>query len=208
MHHRLLRTLAASLLLVSYAAQADVTVFGHLDTSVAGIDTDENFVTTGKMPADWTVASTDSDDENFYCTTCSLGFKGSEDLGNGLKAIFKLDFQYDTTERNTGKASAKRVAVPATTVTTANGGTATVNGLVTNVSDSSSITDRDQWLGLAGNFGQVRIDLGQEGLDLVEIASCRFFVLPLANVCDCVTTKKGTQGVVEVMNEQDTAKTV
>ena len=64
-----------------------------------------------------------SDDINMNCTTCSIGFKGSEDLGNGLKAIFKLDFQYDTINRNS-------------------------NG---------SITDRDQWLGLAGNFGQVRV---------------------------------------------------
>ena len=32
------------------AAQADVTVFGHLDTSVAGIDTDKNFVTVGATP--------------------------------------------------------------------------------------------------------------------------------------------------------------
>ena len=28
---------------------------------------------------------------------------------------------------------------------------------MTSVSDTSSITDRDQWLGLAGNFGQIRI---------------------------------------------------
>ena len=103
------------------AAQADVTVFGHLDTSVAGIDTDEGFITLGKTPDTWEQAGSDSDDTNFNCTTCSLGFKGSEDLGNGLKAIFKLDFQFDMFNRNS-------------------------NG---------SITDRDQWLGLAGNFGQV-----------------------------------------------------
>jgi predicted porin len=61
------------------------------------------------------------------CNTCSVGFKGSEDLGNGLKAIFMLDFQYDTTERN--QAS----------------------------DDTNSLLDRDQWLGLAGSFGKVRI---------------------------------------------------
>ena len=103
------------------AAQADVTVFGHLDTSVAGIDTDEGFITLGGTPNNWDQADSDFDDTNFYCTTCSLGFKGSEDLGNGLKAIFKLDFQFDMFNRN----------------------------------KDGSITDRDQWLGLAGNFGQV-----------------------------------------------------
>ena len=104
------------------AAAADVTLFGHIDTSIDSNDQDGG-----------------SDDINMYCTTCSIGFKGEEELGNGLKAIFKLDFQYDTTERNTGEASADT----------------STGGAVTGVSDSSSITDRDQWLGLAGNFGQV-----------------------------------------------------
>ena len=88
------------------AALADVTVMGHLDQSITKDDIDG-----GK------------DDTNFVCTTCSIGFKGSEDLGNGLKAIFKLDYQFDMNNRNSG----------------------------------GSITDRDQWLGLAGNFGQVRV---------------------------------------------------
>jgi predicted porin len=106
-------------------AQADVTLFGHIDTSVNATDQDGG-----------------SDDQNFECTTCSIGFKGSEDLGNGLKAIFSLDFQYDTTERNDGKVSVDRGP----------------GGTVTNVSGrTDSLTDRDQWLGLAGNFGQVRV---------------------------------------------------
>jgi len=66
-------------------AAADVVVFGHIDTSWDYRDTDGG-----------------SDTQNLNCTTCSLGFKGSEDLGNGLKAIFKLDFQYDTTEVDKG----------------------------------------------------------------------------------------------------------
>jgi predicted porin len=115
--------------------QADVTLFGHIDTSIDATDQDGG-----------------SDDVNLNCTTCSVGFKGSEDLGNGLKAIFKLDFQYDTTERNTGSARASSVTNPAVVTT---GGDPV--SIVTDVSDTSSITDRDQWLGLAGNFGQVRI---------------------------------------------------
>jgi predicted porin len=85
-------------------AAADVAVFGHIDTSVDFADQDGG-----------------SDTTNLNCTTCSFGFKGSEDLGNGMKALFKIDFQYDTTEREKG------------------------------------LTDRDQWLGLGGVFGQLRV---------------------------------------------------
>ena len=119
------------------AAAADVSVFGHIDTSIDYVDPNSS--------------SVDSD-TNLNCTTCSIGFKGSEDLGNGLKAIFSLDFQYDTTERNTGKASASSTSISVLTPT----GTVT-GSVVTRVSDTSSITDRDQWLGLSGGFGKVRI---------------------------------------------------
>jgi predicted porin len=108
------------------AAQADVTVFGQIDESIVN---SQDYVTSGN-------------DTNFVCTTCSIGFKGSEDLGNGLKAIFKIDFQYDINNRNNGKVSQSK----------------NTTGVVTNVTGSAdSITDRDQWLGLAGNFGQVRV---------------------------------------------------
>ena len=121
------------------AAQADVTVFGHIDTSVVNSD---NYVTPG------------SSDNSFVCTTCSIGFKGSEDLGNGLKAIFSIDFQYDTTKRNNGKVSQSKQ----TGLLTTTAGGSVPAPVVTNVSGSTdSITDRDQWLGLAGNFGQVRV---------------------------------------------------
>ena len=126
MKHKLLPTMIGAVLAAGMgAAQADITVFGHIDSAVVNHDTDTGFVDTSKMGADWisSYASDfdNTDDTNFKCTTCSIGFKGSEDLGNGLKAIFYLDFQFDTFNR-----------------------------------DSTSFTDRDQWLGLAGNFGQVR----------------------------------------------------
>lgn len=102
------------------AASADVTVFGHIDMSINNIDAE--------------VGGVGDDDTNFHCTTCSIGFKGSEDLGNGLKAIFKLDFQYDMTVRNDGDG------------TGADGD-----------NNNSGLLDRDQWVGLAGGFGKVRI---------------------------------------------------
>jgi predicted porin len=121
-------------------AVADVTVFGQIDTSI--VNADANVSTT-----------------NMVCTTCSLGFKGSEDLGNGLKAIFMLDFQYDTTEANNGKVKTTKgasVTGSTTSLATPVGVTGTAPGALTSASATDSITDRDQWLGLAGNFGQVR----------------------------------------------------
>jgi predicted porin len=94
-------------------AIADVTAMGHIDTS---FNSSKNDNLSGDRL------------NNLNCTTCSFGFKGSEDLGNGLKAIFKIDFQYDTTERNGASPTG-------------------VN----------AITDRDQWLGLGSNFGQLRV---------------------------------------------------
>ena len=84
-------------------AQADVTVSGQRDAALAGPDQPEG-----------------SGDQSPACTTCSFGFDGSEDLGNGLKAIYRLDRQYDS-----------------------NSGTAPVG--------------RDQWLGVSGNFGEVKV---------------------------------------------------
>jgi predicted porin len=105
---------------------ADVTVFGHIDTSIVNYDIDQDPAANAGI--------NNISDTNFVCTTCSIGFKGSEDLGNGLKAIFKLDFQYDTTVRNDGDGSG------------ADGD-----------NNNSGLLDRDQWVGLAGGFGQVRI---------------------------------------------------
>ena len=122
-------------------ATADVVVFGHIDTSL-----------------DYQDADGGGDTWNLNCTTCSIGFKGSEDLGNGLKAIFKLDWQYDTTERNR-VTGGKTASVTGNTVTTGGAaGTVGVTGTASGVSTGSgAFTDRDQWLGLGGVFGKVRV---------------------------------------------------
>jgi predicted porin len=142
MNRKLLPTMVGLILAGGVvAAQADVTVFGHIDTSLDFTDQDGG-----------------DDNQNFNCTTCSIGFKGSEDLGNGLKAIFLLDFQYNTTERNPQTATFQKVKQgtatvegPSTTYTT------TTKDGVGKATTNNGLTDRDQWLGLAGNFGQVRV---------------------------------------------------
>jgi len=141
MNKKLLPTMVGAILTGGMAAaHADVTVFGQIDESINRID---NYV--------------GDSDTSLICTTCSLGFKGSEDLGNGLKAIFKLDFQYNINQRNPKKTK----KVKATKVTTSGGsvitGLGTTVNFKTGIETQSSITDRDQWVGLAGNFGQVTV---------------------------------------------------
>lgn len=94
-------------------ANAGATIFGHIDESIVSYDEDTNSVNT-------------FDDMNLTCTTCSIGFKGSENIGNGLKVKYKLDFQFDSNNRN--QAS----------------------------SNTNSLLDRDQWIAFAGNFGEVK----------------------------------------------------
>jgi predicted porin len=58
-----------------------------------------------------------------------LGFKGSEDLGNGLKAIYKMEFQIAMSDAN--------------------------NAIIDN--DKGSIAMRNTFVGLAGGFGTVLV---------------------------------------------------
>jgi predicted porin len=101
-------------------ATADVTAMGHIDTSLNSTK-NELLDNSDRL-------------NNMTCTTCSFGFKGSEDLGNGLKAIFKIDFQYDSTVRNQISQDDQG-----------------------NSRGAGSITDRDQWVGLDSNFGKLRL---------------------------------------------------
>ena len=112
MNRKLATAIGAILVGGMTTAQADVTMFGHLDLSL-------NYIDGASSP----YVDRGDEDTRFECTTCSIGVKGSEDLGNGLKAVFKLDWQFDMDERKS----------------------------------SGAFTDRDQWLGLAGNFGSVKV---------------------------------------------------
>ncbi len=98
-------------------AQADVTLYGQIDASIDSIDEDSG-----------------GDDINMHSNYSAIGVRGFEDLGNGLKAIFQAEFQYNTTDDNSSGY----------------GGYGGYGG-------SSSLTDRDQWLGLSGAFGTVRL---------------------------------------------------
>ena len=59
-------------------ATADVKLYGQLDLSIDAIDEDGGV-----------------DDVNMGSNRSAVGFKGSEDLGNGLEAFFKVEYQVD-----------------------------------------------------------------------------------------------------------------
>ena len=88
-------------------AQADVQVMGHIDESINYINGGQIEHTGGANFYDGThgtpkLVSKGSNNTQLACTTCSIGFKGSEDLGNGLKALFFLDWQYDINGNDNG----------------------------------------------------------------------------------------------------------
>ena len=67
-------------------ASADVKLYGQIDVSVDGFDDEQ----------------TDTDDVNLNSNTSAIGVKGSEDLGNGMEAFFKVEYQTDITNDSGG----------------------------------------------------------------------------------------------------------
>lgn len=103
-------------------AQSNVQVYGVIDVGFARIDP-EGGSAVNKI-------------ESGMLRTSRLGFKGSEDLGNGLKAIFGLEYRLNA-DVNQG-----------------------LGGFYTNdaagLQGSTSGTAREQFLGLSGDFGTIK----------------------------------------------------
>ena len=85
MDKKILSTAIAGVLAgsMAFAANADVTLYGQIDLSIDALDVDN------------LGAGVNGDDINMNSNYSAIGVKGSEDLGNGLKAIFMAEFQYD-----------------------------------------------------------------------------------------------------------------
>ncbi len=114
MKKRFLVAAVAATLVSPLAAQADVTVYGNVHLSI-------------DSPSYGDPAR--NDNISMSSNTSSIGVKGKEDLGGGMSAIFKLEWQVDPSERNR----------------------------VSNGSGSGALTDRDQWVGLKGAMGTVKL---------------------------------------------------
>ncbi len=108
-------------------AQADVQLYGQADVSVDSHDCD-----TGGCAgyASFNKGYTNNDGSqkmNMNGNFSYIGVKGSEDLGNGLKAIFNVMFAYDPAGNNTA-----------------------------GYGSNNTISDNEKWVGLAGDFGTFR----------------------------------------------------
>jgi predicted porin len=95
------RLMAVALIMGASVAHGEVTVFGHGAANQGGLN--DRSAQGAASPGE--------------CINCLLGVDGGDDLGNGLKAIYRMDWGYDG-EKSTG---------------------------------------RDRWLGISGNFGELKL---------------------------------------------------
>ncbi len=88
MNKKILAAAIAASIAAPMAVAADVTIYGLMNASLVSSEGDNT--TNGTDLAD--ITSTGS----------RLGFKGSEDLGNGLKANFQIEMALNSTDNTTG----------------------------------------------------------------------------------------------------------
>lgn len=81
MKKRFLIAAMAAAMVSPIAAHANATVYGNVHVSIDDYDSAVNGM-------------------DMNSNTSSIGVKGSEDLGGGVSAIYKVEFQVDPTERN------------------------------------------------------------------------------------------------------------
>jgi len=128
MKKSLLAIAVAASMAASTAAVAAPTVYGNVHLSINAADNDipnaENNITMSS-------------------NTSSLGVKGSEDLGDGLKAIYKVEFGVG-------------IAAGATTDPDSNApGLGGTNGQ--SAASTGGLSRRDQFVGLKGGFGTIKL---------------------------------------------------
>ncbi|QCU90787.1 porin [Thiomicrorhabdus sediminis] len=88
-------------------------------------------------------------DMNVKSIASRLGIKGSEDLGNGLKAVYKVEFGLATVADNASQS----VSVNGTVTDTGSTNPETVTS--TGSTTGQTLTSRNMYAGLAGGFGTV-----------------------------------------------------
>jgi predicted porin len=115
--------IAVATMAASTAAMADSTVYGNIHLSLNQADND--------------VAGADNN-LKVSSNTSAIGVKGSEDLGDGMKAIYQLEFEVAVGDK------------PDTTPDTGFVGGASVASAV------GALSGRDQFVGLKGGFGTIK----------------------------------------------------
>lgn len=140
MNKKLVTLAVAAALAAPAIASADAILYGKLNVGLSYMDqdmggqdgfkgwgmSDNQVIKSGWTNQNWFVT-------NPFITTPQgpsnrLGVKGSEDLGNGLKAIYQVELGFSLTDSNNSAA---------------------------NLNGSETITMRNTFVGLGGNFGTV-----------------------------------------------------
>jgi predicted porin len=89
--------IAAAVMAAPMTAVANVVIYGKIHASIDYVDPKDRFLV--KLPDEDDIADRDvfSSNGNWSINnrTTRIGFKGSEDLGNGLKAIWKAEIGYN-----------------------------------------------------------------------------------------------------------------
>jgi predicted porin len=112
MKNTILKAAIAASLIVPSMVMAEATVYGQLHVSINDFDSAKNL--------------------NMTSNTSAIGVKGSEDLGDGMKAIYKAEFQVDVAE----------------------GGEA--NDSTDEGTTGNALTMRDTFVGLQGGMGTIK----------------------------------------------------
>jgi predicted porin len=143
--------LVGSMAVFASAARADVQLYGQIDASIDSHDCGGGAYggcngysrNTGFTSAD------KSQTVNMNGNYSYFGVKGSEDLGNGLKAIFNVAFAFDVAGRGNGYGGSGRYGIgyggPGDAFLGRHGSYA-----------GNSMVDSEKWLGVAGDFGTFR----------------------------------------------------
>jgi len=121
MKKRFLVAAMAATLVSPLAAQADATVYGNVHLSLDTPSYENNEIDSAGDPVVL------NDNMRMNSNTSAIGVKGKEDLGGGMSAIFKVEFQVDPSERNNA-----------------------------NNNSAPALLDRDQWVGLKGAMGTIK----------------------------------------------------
>ena len=122
MNKKIIAAAIAASFVAPAAMAADTVVYGKLRQSIDLVDMGSG--------------TTNVDNIQVNDKTSRLGFKGSEDLGNGLKAVFQMEFGIAVSSSSNG------------------------NGLDTvrsEFSGTSTFSARNAFVGLAGDFGTVLV---------------------------------------------------
>ena len=147
----LIATAALAMVAGTAQAQSSVTVYGVLDIGVSEVKNETT--TTAGVTTSNKISNTGNGDGSL--ATSRLGFRGTEDLGQGRKANFQLE--YDLTDAGTGSTRADGQAASATTSAA---GTAYAN-----------LGARYSWVGLEdAKLGQLRLGQQETSMHSVFVA--------------------------------------